>query len=66
MATIQEYISDHLVQRLEDCHSLIVYDPEQRYREICYDIYEPGQPFPSLTFESLVSLLISGNMALIF
>jgi len=34
MATIQEYISNHLINRLENCRSLVVYDPEQRYREI--------------------------------
>ncbi len=34
MATIQKYITDHLLQRLERCRSLMVYDPEQRYREI--------------------------------
>lgn len=34
MATIQEYISNHLKQRVSECHSLVVYDQEQRYQDI--------------------------------
>ncbi len=34
MPTIQEYIANHLLQRLENCQSLVVYDAEQRFREI--------------------------------
>jgi hypothetical protein len=42
MATIQEYIADHLRQRLEDCRVLVVYDPEQRYREIVVGLSGDG------------------------
>ena len=38
MVTIQEYISNHLTQRAADCHSLVVYDQEKRYRDIVSDI----------------------------
>ncbi|MEA2083912.1 MAG: PglZ domain-containing protein [Thermodesulfobacteriota bacterium] len=34
MPTIQEYIATHLRQRLDDFRSLVVYDQEERYREI--------------------------------
>ena len=38
MATIQEYISNHLAQRVTESHSLVVYDLEQRYRDIVLGI----------------------------
>ena len=34
MATIQEYISNHLKMRVTECHSLVVYDQDQRYGDV--------------------------------
>ena len=42
MATIQEYISNHLTQRVSSCHSLVIYDHEQRYRDIVLGITSGG------------------------